>query len=349
MNSVDIEKTEDIRKLWLFYGVAGLIYYIDYSLDYFRGNWEISQSVSKNTIFVLFHMCIFIFNNHVLVTKYFFEKRYFIYLGSVLILILVACLVEELLLEKWLYPDSRGMNTFNLVSFYHYLGEILSGFFAFTCIKVVFDNFKKERVISTVKQDKLESDLRFLKSQIQPHILFNSLNSIYDASRIQSSKTPEMILKLSNLLRYILYDSDREYVDLSKELAILSDYVDLQKLQLEGRGEVAYTITYENDVRDKIIAPHLIIPFIENGFKHSLSSKVTDILITIELVISEKKLMLKVKNTYDPRGYDTTKLQTKGIGIKNVRRRMELLYPDKHKLKVSNVGNSYLVHLELEL
>ena len=140
-------------------------------------------------------------------------------------------------------------------------------------------------------RDSLSNELKFLKSQIQPHILFNSLNSLYDYTLSKSDKAPELVLQLSSVLRYVLYDTTENLVPLTTELNFIEDYISLQKMQLEGRGTIEFSIKKNSTSETLKIAPFLLIPFIENSFKHSLSSKERAIIIKVQIDIQDLSLI----------------------------------------------------------
>jgi LytS/YehU family sensor histidine kinase len=172
------------------------------------------------------------------------------------------------------------------------------------------------------------------------------LNNLYAYALEQSPKTPEIILELSGLLRYMLYECQEKFVSLSKEVGQLENFINLSQLQLEERGEVKFTTSgQENDFK---VAPLLLSVFVENAFKHSLSSVSEDILIDINLDISDEgKLDFLCKNTFS----ETTNNESlsKGIGLDNVKKRLEILYPKAHTLEISTTKDLYKVRLSLQL
>lgn len=187
----------------------------------------------------------------------------------------------------------------------------------------------------------LNAEVNFLKSQINPHFLFNTLNSIYSQAHSRSDNTEFSILKLSELLRYVLYDSGDNKVDLSKDIQYINNYIDLQRLRLSQKIRVNYSVT--GYMQDKRIAPLLLITFIENAFKHGISYSLASC-IDISIVIFEKTLTLAVVNPV----LETDSFEPGGLGLKNVRRRLELLYPG-HQLDIFCNKNLHIVNLKIEL
>lgn len=196
-----------------------------------------------------------------------------------------------------------------------------------------------------LESERMKSELSFLRSQISPHFMFNLLNSLVSLARKKSDMVEPVLIKMSELLRYMLYESDDSLVTLDKELKYLQSYIDLQKLRFGGYVQINFE-SY-NVTSSKTIEPMLLIPFIENSFKHGVSlvkSPTIDILMQIE----ENKLIFEVENKFNS-DFVETKDGNSGIGLHNVRRRLELLYPNNHELIISQENGLYSVRLELTL
>jgi two-component system, LytTR family, sensor kinase len=178
-------------------------------------------------------------------------------------------------------------------------------------------------------EEKLAAELNFLKSQIHPHFLFNTLNNLYALSLIKSERTPDIVLKLSDLLDYMIYKSNDAFVPLAKELEILEGYIELEKMRYNERLDFKYEI--KGDAGSHEIAPLILLPFIENCFKHGASKDRINPSIHIRLEIHSDFLFLKVVNSV-PAEKKNTMPESVGIGLKNVQRRLELIYPGKHEL-----------------
>lgn len=195
-------------------------------------------------------------------------------------------------------------------------------------------------------KEKLEAELIFLKNQVQPHFLFNTLNSLYSLILKKSDQSLDVILKLSDLLRYMLYETNTTQVDLRKEVDSIKSYMELEKIRYGDRIDVSLNIW--GDVNCNYIAPMIILPFIENSFKHSAKGLDENAWITIELGIKANKLVLKIENSI-PKISSNQDSVAGGIGLQNVKRRLSLLYPEKHELKIDSTEESYNVHLNLQL
>ncbi|MEN7548212.1 histidine kinase [Rapidithrix thailandica] len=204
-------------------------------------------------------------------------------------------------------------------------------------------NYRKEQEARELKNKNLEAEMKFLKSQINPHFLFNALNNAYTLSYIKSELAPEVILKLSDILRYLIYECNAEKVPLEKEIKYIQNYIDLQKI----KGEQNLNIRANFDIRAKglQIEPMLFIPFIENSFKHSLIEDIDKGWVKIEMVADADHLQFDVKNSVPTEKY--IKDRVGGIGIENVKRRLKLLYPHSHLLSIQQIEGRFEVHLEI--
>lgn len=281
--------------------------------------------------------------NYILLPKYFYTKKYILFFIYVAIVVAGLIAVEELLLERIYYPDTRGKHFPGI--FYSLLDvmpviAILAGF------KFAWDASLKQKEVEELRTSVKESELQFLKSQINPHFLFNNLNNMYSHAIEQSPKTPSIILELSSVLRYMLYDCKEDFVALNKEIEHLKNFTQLNELQIEDRGKV--TFATEQIPSGYLIAPLILTVFIENAFKHSTASQSEDIFIDISIKIDvDGQLDFKCKNTYQA-DTNTEKLSN-GIGLQNVKKRLQLLYPDAHKLVIRDTKNNYFVHLKMNL
>ena len=229
--------------------------------------------------------------------------------------------------------DSTKMHRRIIVRRGHYLATAMPYFTALigsSLFEIAIYANKQAKESMRLKKEKLEAELKFLKSQINPHFLFNALNNVYALSVIQSKNTPDTILKLSEMLRYMLYDCKVERVPIYREVEYINNYVDLVRLK-DSRG-LNITTDFESINPDLMIAPLLFIPFIENAFKHSKIEDIENGWISISLSNEGKTVQFKVSNSVPEAEF--TKDITGGIGMQNVQRQLQLLYPDKHKLEI---------------
>ena len=203
-------------------------------------------------------------------------------------------------------------------------------------------NIKQQDWLSA-QQEKITAELQLLKAQVHPHFLFNTLNNIYSFSLEKSPKTPGLILKLSSLLSYMLYDCKTAEVRLEKELEIMKNYIELERERYGDNIDISWNVTGE--VHDKFVSPLMILPFIENAFKHGISEQIEKSWLSVDISVSDNNLKAKVANSKNE-GFAH---RPNGIGIANVRKRLELIYPDNYELKFNDEGDFFVVSLMINL
>ena len=215
-------------------------------------------------------------------------------------------------------------------------------------IKVGKHWYEKDKVSQKLEKEKMEAELKFLKAQIHPHFLFNTLNSLYALTLKKSDQASEVVLKLSYLLDYMLYEGNAPQVMLKKELDLITTYIELEKIRYGEDLQVSYRVS--GDVAGKSISPLIILPFVENSFKHGVSQQLQDKWIEVDIKITDNKLLLMVKNSKNrEETTDDTLSYKEGIGLYNVKRRLELLYGKNQKLIVQNEKDSFHIRLSLIL
>jgi LytS/YehU family sensor histidine kinase len=219
--------------------------------------------------------------------------------------------------------------------------SITAGSFAYHYLADQFKVINKKKDIDNAS---LISELAFLRSQISPHFIFNVINSAVALSRLNPSAVEPTLIQLSKLLRYMLYVTDAEKVTLCQKEDYLRSYIELQ--QLRFRDQVKISFSSDIKAPDKSIEPMLLIPFVENAFKHG-TGDIEAPAIAITLFTDEKNLRFSVQNVYNPA--EGSKDNASGIGLANVKRRLELLYPGKHNLYINKNEQAYIVMLQLEL
>jgi two-component system, LytTR family, sensor histidine kinase AlgZ len=213
-----------------------------------------------------------------------------------------------------------------------------------TSVIILFKHWmRSQQERMQAEKEKVVSELQLLKAQVHPHFLFNTLNNIYSFSLENSSKTPEMILKLSSLLSYMLYDCKAEEVLLEKEIEVMKNYIDLEKERYDNKIDISVNI--EGDVKDKFIAPLLMLPFLENAFKHGTSEQMDKIWLSMDISVHKFTLRCKIANSKN----EVIPFRETGIGIQNVKKRLRFLYPGRHELKIADEGSFFVVSLSAEL
>jgi LytS/YehU family sensor histidine kinase len=193
----------------------------------------------------------------------------------------------------------------------------------------------------------MQSELKFLKSQINPHFLFNTLNSIYALTLKKSDKAPEIVIKLSEMMRYMLYECNERLVPLSKEVLYVRNYVDLEMLRQGQKVRIDFRV--EGDIHDQKIAPLIFTPFLENSFKHGVN-QISEGFVDILLEVQDENVILQIENSKPPKPQVVNhKKPSGGIGLANVKRRLDLLYPESYVLNITEEPDRYKVYLNLEL
>ena len=199
--------------------------------------------------------------------------------------------------------------------------------------------------MNALKQAKLESDLKFLKAQVQPHFFFNTLNNIYSLAQQQSGDTAPMIAKLADAMRYVIYESANRKVTLKNEIEFLKNYVSIERMRYDSRITVNFDA---QGIKDEVmIEPLLLLPVIENVFKHGVSNEMSSGFVEITIMLNENQLTLQTKNSVPV--FKGKSVNDAGIGMKNARERLALLYPGRHSLVVNEEQGTYEVILTINL
>lgn len=296
--------------------------------------------------FGLINISIFYINYLLILPTFLNQKKYLWCALAMLVLVLVFGFIK-CGLAYYFYDIVlvRGEKK-HVMSFWDYYSSaaFVSCFFIFlsTILKFVADWFKNEKIKSNLENEKLISELAFLKSQINPHFLFNSLNNIYSLAYQKSEKTPEAVLKLSEIMRYMLYESNENKVSLSDEIRYLENYIELQKLRFKDNAYIKFEV--DGDIQNQKITPLVLISFVENAFKHGVATDKENP-ITIVLNVSGNKLFFQVINKKNNQNKD----ETGGIGLQNVKRRLELLYKGQYRFHIEDNEEIYNCELYLNL
>jgi len=201
----------------------------------------------------------------------------------------------------------------------------------------------KQRDWMQVQQERITAELQLLKAQVHPEFLFNTLTNIYSFARDSSPKTPGLILKLSSLLSYMLYDCKAEEMRLEKEIENMKNYVDLENDRYGNKIEISWSV--QGNIKDKFISPLLMLPFLENAFKHGLSEQIEKPWLSVDISVKSDILRCKIANCKD----EFAPYLENGIGITNVKKRLDFLYSGKYELKMNDEGNFFVVSLVLKL
>lgn len=276
-----------------------------------------------------------------LVPKYLLQQKFWHFLVGFLILLSV-CAIYAILMQLSLSAQEKyeGVSISfgrNILPFVH-VGAIAAS------IKLLkYWYLQKKRTIEA-EQQRTVAELKLLKAQLHPHFLFNTLNNLYSHTLESSPKSPEIVLKLSSLLRFMIYDSNTPKISLVKEIELLQNYISLEQLRYGDRLDLSLTIT--GNIGQYQIAPLLLLPFLENAFKHGTSKQIDMCWISFYLSMDESRMSFKLVNSIDP---EEVKAKIGGLGLQNVRQRLELLYKNCHRLEMVKLDEVFVVDLEIDL
>ena len=326
------------NKELLFQLILHIIIFLFYSYDRRHPQIELFEFF----FFANYALGAFIINYYLL-SRYLYLKKYLYFFFYLLLVLALVVSIEEGVLERIYFPDTKGRSFFGGI---HNLLDVLPTILILSGFKFAWDALGKQNEVEMLKNAIRESELQFLKSQINPHFLFNNLNNLYSYAIKNDPETPNIILELSEVLRYMLYECRVKHVHLTREVEQLTNFVNLGKIQIKNRGRV--TLNAQNIQPGYQIAPLILIVFVENAFKHSSSSQSKNINIEINIDVNDEgALFFSCVNSYQELT-NTTSL-SKGIGLENVKSRLKLLYPDAHQLQINKTKNTFSVKLELVL
>ncbi|UNY99212.1 sensor histidine kinase [Zhouia spongiae] len=331
---------------WAIYFLFNTIRWGSYYNDY----W---YSIKANLVGFPIHMTLCYFNIYFLMPKLIYKRKFVAYSAAILLSIFIMVLLKfnltYFLISTNVWPEGPETTSFTFnYALQMMLGELYVVSFV-TAIKITIDYFGESKRAAVLEKAQLESELRFLRAQISPHFFFNTLNNIYSLSIEKSNKAPETIMKLSQLMRYMLYETKGRKQSLKKEIMCIQDYLDLERIRYGDSVKIDMNIT--GDIEGKKIAPMLLLTFIENCFKHGADKSIDTVIINIDFSIVNDLLYFKVENTL-PKKEIIEKYLSKsgGIGINNVKKRLELGYSkDEYNLKTYETDNTFVVELKIKL
>ena len=324
-----------------------IVWAMIFLLPYVFNTWDEKGETSSvdpyrsiNTVTNFLWMGLFYLNAYVLIPRLFFKRKYLQY---TLVLFASFCII--MLLHGALFKPFVTGRSFNFIpSSVHNIIPFLFTILVSATYKTIADRIKTETLLADTQQENLKTELSFLRSQISPHFLFNVMNNIAAMIRLKSNELEPTVHKLSSLMQYMLYETDEEKVLLQSEIENLQSYIDLQQQRFSEKLKLHVSLNVKENWHT--IEPMLLIPFVENAFKHG-TGLVQNPEIDIELKAENGKLYFIVKNRFIDT--ETIKDKTSGIGLANVKRRLELLYNNRHHFTINKTGNWFTVSLELTL
>jgi signal transduction histidine kinase len=324
--------------IWLLiFGAWFFLRYEDFALP---------STAFKITLVKVVDLALMVYlTNYLLIPKLLYKKQYILFALAFIVLITTSSLVKMNVL-------GRIMNNPNLLSFSgnwkaRIYDNVIPHFFlvlAGVAFKLMFDFIEMQKKMAEMAKEKAEAELSFLKSQINPHFLFNSLNAVYFLIDKENKEAREALHRFSEMLRYQLYEAGGNRIPVEKEIDFLKDYVHLQKLRKDDQYKVEFKAAA--DVKGFSIEPLLLLSFVENAFKHISHKQDAVNFVNINLSRSNGQLLFDVENSKEE---SASTESAGGIGLQNVKRRLELLYAGKYELNISNQPGLYKVNLKLNL
>lgn len=305
-------------------------------------------SISNEIVSLVFFAVLVYFNLLYLIPKY-LARHVFVYIGF---LVLACAAITPIKIFVFYlkfagHPSYRYALVENqgLVFVGNFVVAVLS-----TVLNIITGWWRYQQEKQHLLTQTMQSELRFLKSQINPHFLFNTLNNLYALTLKKSDKAPEIVLKLSEIMRYMLYECNERRVLLTKEIQYMQNYLDLERLRQPANIEIA--LTTEGHISDQTIAPLLFIPFLENSFKHGVNNQISPGgYVRAVLRVQDDDLEFSIENSkpeHTPKAVHPN-VKSGGIGLANVRQRLDMLYPNSHDLIIENEPTRYAVTLLLKL
>lgn len=311
--------------------------------DYGQGFWFV---FSNELVNMTFYLVIVYFNLLYLLPNY-LAKGY--YLHYLLLLLAASFIITPLrimvLYLKFASHPALQQELLSHLNLYFLMSFFIAG--GSSILKIITDWFRQQREKQELQTQNMQSELNFLKSQINPHFLFNTLNNLYALTLRKSEKAPDIVIKLSEMMRYMLYECNEKMVPLSKEINYLRNYLDLEQLRQHPGIDIRFDV--RGEVGDQQIAPLLLIPFLENSFKHGINHQITEGFVHISVNVMRNKVEFFIENTKGQAMIRPDGRRSGGIGLVNVRRRLDLLYPAHYQLTINDNPKTYAVNLTIDL
>jgi len=327
---------------WLGYFTFNVIRWGSYFNDY----W---YSIKSNLVEFPIHIIVVYINVYYLIPKFILRKKYWTYLGYLALILILVYLVRTglnyLLVTKDIWPEAEDSGKF--LELNHVIAVVLGELYVVgfvTAIKLVIDWAIEKRKNEKLAKLQLSTELKYLRTQIQPHFFFNTLNNLYALTLKKSKNAPRLVLKLSEMMQYVLYEVNNSKADLLLEINHINNYIDIEQLRFKDRIECEMDIT--GNIEDVTVPPLLFLSFIENCFKHGLkeNEKVT-INMSFEIV-KNNYLEFKLTNNFNP---NINLEGEQGIGIANAKRRLNLLFFNDYILQTDIIKNTYNLFLKIPI
>jgi hypothetical protein len=331
----------------LLFWAAYLLYYLLQS-TYRVAEPDIGPMLTQLSITMWVDMLAAYFTAYVLLQYFLFRRRYLAFTLVFLAFSFGLLVLQRTIMYYYIIPtygsvpETEGFWEFNFLA---HLLNIYVPVGVFLSVKLLKFWYRDQRIRQELVKQNIKSELALLRSQVNPHFLFNTLNNIDTLVKVDQKRASDSIMKLSELMRYMIYNSTSPLVALKQEIIYLESYIDLQRLRLANPKAANFSVT--GSTNGHSIAPMLLIPFVENAFKHGSKNKDPGN-VDIRMDLEGNSLQFQVQNSMDPHEHQQ-KDATRGIGLDNVRRRLKLLYPERYDLDIKRGNTHFLVTLKLSL
>ncbi len=329
-----------LHHLFFWMLVFGFWYFLRYE------DYTVPGRAFRITLIKVIDLALMIYiTNYILLPQLFYKKKYAAFVIAFFLLVVSSSVLKMNILGRIM--DSPQLYSFSGDLKRRIYDNVIPHFFlviAGAAVKVMIDFTRLQQRMAETAKEKAEAELNFLKSQINPHFLFNSLNSVYFLIDKNNREARESLHKFSDMLRYQLYEINGDRIPVEREISYLKDYVDLQKLRKDEHYSVSFN--YSPRVNGFLIEPLLLIPFVENAFKHVSSFNEKTNFVRLELNRTNGQFIFSAENSCDK---EKSTDRFSGIGLNNVKRRLELLYPGRHELTIFDENDIYKVCLKLKI
>jgi LytS/YehU family sensor histidine kinase len=347
--------------------IAGWILFLALPLIYDPDLWRVITS--HHYLFMLSQLLFiayFYLNMCVLVPYFLSNKKIVLFLIINLTVFFILCVVIPWIIHEYfrdesfmpnhrMHPDFHPDGKFPLhtrephdifkrLGLYTRTTQFLIVFTVSTGLKVLTQWYREKQRLKELETSMIEAELSFLKSQIHPHFLFNSLNSIYYLALSKDDKAPKAILSLSDFLRFVTIESDKNLIPLEREIKMLEEYLNLQSLRASEKFDLQFEL--KGDFSDREIMPLTFIPFVENAFKYGISAHI-DCFIRLKIEVENSVLTFLVDNSIIQGGENI--IRSSGVGLENIKKRLELAYPGHYSLEINNNDRTFSVRLKIDL
>lgn len=344
-------RTKDNAWQWWFWSVILLMAPLGAALE--QGSWL--EAIVFRSMGLITKMGASYLAAYYIIPQLLFRRRYFAFLLWTILSIIFFCYLARIInvhIAEPLFGYGEQESLLQLISEFDltiagYFDRVYGTVVLFLIFKFGYGEMQGQRKLERVEKEKAKAELGFLKAQIHPHFLFNTLNNLYVLTLEKSDEAPRVVERLAAILDYLLYQSNVPKVPISKEVQLLEDYIGLESLRYDDRLTVNFTRNIiDNDTK---VAPLLLLSPVENAFKHGASGTAESTWVNIDLSVNEQQLHLRVANSKSSQMAKDERNYRGGIGLQNVRSQLALIYPDRHDLAVKEDADTYTVDLTLQL